>query len=312
MKAFMYHYMRENSQDMPRAHYITPNRFEMHLKKTKAMSKSLIMDSLKTIRRDFKKGETSMDKKQGVIITFDDGIKDNVRAAEILEAEGSSGIFFLASMPYIEGEFLDVHMIHLIVYQENIDIVYNKFLELLKSRPAIENRFNKYKIRNEKNYNFYGDDDKRSDIKVFMNRYFPIEKKKNFLKELMSNLNIETKIQDFYLTKGEINKMEEMGMIIGAHSHSHNLLSRLTEKEQSNEINKCRQTIDRLTKEDLTMFSYPYGRRTSYNDTTINILNNSNFEYAFSVGENDLEDSENEYELARYNCNSIESIFFER
>ena len=54
----------------------------------------------KILRKKMENQQGRMDVDQGVIITFDDGIKDNIEAAEILEAEGSSGIFFLASMPY--------------------------------------------------------------------------------------------------------------------------------------------------------------------------------------------------------------------
>ena len=312
MKAFMYHYMRERSDSLPRVHCIKPSEFKMHVKITNPMSKEKIEYSLENIKKKMENQERKMDVDQGVIITFDDGIKDNIEAAEILEAEGSSGIFFLASMPYTHGRFLDVHMIHLIVYQDNMDIVYEKFLELIAKKPHIEELFYKFQAKTGAEFNFYGDEERSSNIKVFMNRYFPLDTKSDFLRELMDNLDIKERVEDFYLTKSEIKQLEKMGMIIGGHSHSHNLLSRLSKEKQLYEIMKCKKTIEGLMEEELKIFSYPYGRKSSYDKNTLEIVKQNNFKYAFSVEDIDIENSKNEYELGRYNCNSLESTFFDK
>ena len=100
-----------------------------------------------------------MDVDQGVIITFDDGIKDNIEAAEILEAEGSSGIFFHSKHALPHGRFLDVHMIHLIVYQKYGYSV-QEFLELIAQKPHIEELFYKFQAGTEAEFNFYGDEER--------------------------------------------------------------------------------------------------------------------------------------------------------
>ena len=93
-----------------------------------------------------------------------------------------------------------------------------------------------------------------SNIKVFMNRYFPLDTKGDFLRELMDDLDIKESVEDFYLTKSEIKQLEKMGMIIET-SHSHNLLSRLSKEKQLYEIMKCKKTIEAL-EEELKIFSY--------------------------------------------------------
>ena len=308
----MYHYMREESHDMPRVHCVKPQDFEAQVQLTKPMTRNQILNGLKGIKIDLENNRKSQKLQQGTIITFDDGIKDNLRAAEILEAQGSSGIFFLASKPYAEGEFLDVHMIHLIVYQENIDLVYRRFLQMIRGDRILEKLFKRFKDKKENMYNFYGDEIKRSDIKIFMNRICPLTKRNYILKELLSTVDMEIDIDTFYLTESEIKKIESMGMIIGGHSHSHNLLSRLDNRQQRYEIETCKKTIESMINKSINIFSYPYGRKESYNIETLGILKEKGFEYAFSVEDIDIEQSENVYELGRYNCNYFDSIFCSR
>ena len=187
--------------------------------------------------------------------------------------------------------------------------MYKRFLELIAQKPHIEELFYKFQAKTGAEFNFYGDEERSSNIKVFMNRYFPLDTKGDFLRELMDDLDIKESVEDFYLTKSEIKQLEKMGMIIGGHSHSHNLLSRLSKEKQLYEIMKCKKTIEGLMEEELKIFSYPYGRKSSYDKNTLEIVKQNNFKYAFSVEDIDIENSKNEYELGRYNCNSLESTF---
>ena len=97
-----------------------------------------------------------------------------------------------------------------------------------------------------------------------------------------------------------------MGMIIGGHSHTHQLMSRLSRCEQASEIKICSDFIYKITGSYTECFSYPYGRKSSYNDDTLYLLENSKFQYAFTVDDNEIENSKSIYELARYNCNELQ------
>ena len=290
MKAYMYHYVREQLDEMPKAHSIKPQDFAKHIKFTEPLNKDEIESYLGEV--NFGRLEKSKNKwGERSMFTFDDGIKDNFAVAEQLEANNASGIFFLTSKPYKEGEFLDVHMIHFIVYQENLDKIYQKFCHLISSKKNINDLFKQFKKNNSRENNFYGDTEKASEIKVFMNRHFPISSRSQFLKEMLIELDIRPKVEDFYLTKIEIQKMEDMGMIIGGHTHSHQVMSRLTKISQLNEINKCKSTLEKFIKRKLRMFSYPYGRESSYNEDNNLLLSSVGFEYAFSVEDKEIEAS---------------------
>jgi len=48
------------------------------------------------------------------IITFDDGLKEQLDALTILQKRGCSGIFFMPTFPITEKKVLEVHKLHLI------------------------------------------------------------------------------------------------------------------------------------------------------------------------------------------------------
>jgi len=303
----MYHYIRDSSAVMPLAHKITLAEFSKHIQLVNPLDSNSINECLIYLEEALinKKRKCIDLKKEESVFTFDDGIRDHFTAAQVLEAEGSSGIFFIASKPYIEGKFLDVHLIHHLVYQENIELVHSSFKKLVYSNLNIASIYENYLKASEGEYNFYGDDAQRNEIKVFMNRFFPENYKTTFLEELLNEINVRPNVNDFYLSRNQLTEMKRMGMIIGGHTHSHRVLSQLTEDEQFDELLCCYKFISDCIGDEPKVFSYPFGRKSSYNLNTLRLLEKSNFKYAFTVDENDLEKSDSIYELSRYDCNVL-------
>ena len=115
-------------------------------------------------------------------------------------------------------------------------------------------------------------------------------------------------MKDFYLTKDEINYISNLGMIIGSHSEKHNLLSRLTIKEQSKEIKNSKQFIENITKKKCNFFCFPYGGKNSYNKHTLRLLRKNKYDYSFSVKNSNITKREIEkfkFELPRFDCNKF-------
>ena len=71
-----------------------------------------------------------------------------------------------------------------------------------------------------------------------MNYYGNLELKHKILDHLLKKFEIHVEAKDYYLNEGEIRYLDSMGMIIGCHSESHTLLSRLSYHEQFKEIMK--------------------------------------------------------------------------
>lgn len=70
-------------------------------------------------------------------------------------------------------------------------------------------------------------------------------------------------VQDSFvtpLTNSELRDLSSAGFEIGAHSLSHHVLTRLSEKELVNEIQTCKQSLEQMLGLELRMFCYPNGR----------------------------------------------------
>ena len=103
--------------------------------------------------------------------------------------------------------------------------------------------------------------------------------------------------------------MHNEGMIIGSHTVSHPVMSTLSDQEQEFEITKSFDFLKSIIKNfDFKTFCYPYGGFHSFNNKTINILENQNCLFSFNVEQRDIESSDllnKPHALPRYDCNQF-------
>jgi peptidoglycan/xylan/chitin deacetylase (PgdA/CDA1 family) len=71
--------------------------------------------------------------------------------------------------------------------------------------------------------------------------------------------------------------------LIGGHSHTHPIMSRLDERQMDLEIRVCRDRIASETGKAPKYFAYPNGRQQDFNDVTKHLLRLYGFELAFST-----------------------------
>ena len=72
------------------------------------------------------------------------------------------------------------------------------------------------------------------------------------------------------------------GMAIGAHTHTHAMLSKLSEDEQRNELRQSRAIISEKLGIGVDSFAYPFGSRTAFTKKTEQIAEETGFRGAFS------------------------------
>jgi peptidoglycan/xylan/chitin deacetylase (PgdA/CDA1 family) len=139
-----------------------------------------------------------------------------------------------------------------------------------------------------------------------MNYYGDLKLKHKILDYLLKKFEINMKSKDYYLNKKEIKYLKSLGMIIGSHSESHTLLSRLSYREQFKELNNSKIFLEKIINKSIDTFCYPYGGKISYNDNTLKILKKLKYKLAYSVEHRDIffKDIQHKpYELPRYDCN---------
>ena len=113
MKAVMYHYVRPFDPEFPNFKNLHIDDFKQQLnffeEEYGFITKQEFIQCLKN-------GKT----KEGVILTFDDGLSchSNYVFNELKE-KNLWGIFYIPTLPYVEKKIIDVHRIHLLLGKEN-------------------------------------------------------------------------------------------------------------------------------------------------------------------------------------------------
>ena len=275
MKSIMYHYIRNKSKLFPNYNILEKKNYTNQIKK---FSKKGLINSYNELF-------ISSDK---FLPTFDDGFKDHIFAAEVLKKYNSIGIFFIPTSPLKYNIILDVHKTHLIlgkVKSSEALIELEKYLH--------KNKIIKFYNKNEKSkykfaYKKHLDEDDRKQFKKIMNYYGDLKLKHKILDYLLKKFEIDVKCKDYYLNKKEIKYLKSLGMIIGSHSDTHTLLSRLSYKKQLQEIKRSKIFLENIINDDIDTFCYPYGGKISYNSNTLKILKKLKFKLAFSVEYRDI------------------------
>tara|TARA_B100000401_G_C52765220_1_gene700304 strand:- start:94 stop:822 length:729 start_codon:yes stop_codon:yes gene_type:complete len=112
--------------------------------------------------------------------------------------------------------------------------------------------------------------------------------------------------QHNYLTEKDLCEISKSKLFtIGAHGSSHKKLGTLNTTEQHNELKKSKIRIEEIINEKINSVSYPHG---SYNSNIFAILDNLEYQYAFSSikGLNNV--STNKYLLRRSEIISTDKV----
>ena len=292
MKSIMYHYVRDFDPELPFFNSLSKKSFK---KQVDLFNKSKILV-------DEKQFENNLPE---IILTFDDGFKDHIYVAEELRKKKVIGIFFISTYPVTENNFLDVHKAHLIngkVGGEQALKALNEYLHKNKILDFIDrDEEKKFKHKYSKNI----DTNEKKEFKKIINYYGNIKLKTKILDDLMVKFKINIKPKEFYMNSDEIKYLSDMGMIIGSHSVNHNLLSRLSEDEQRNEIRNSQELIEDIIKKRCNFFCYPYGGKDSYNSLTLKILKEFNYNFSFTIQSKDFDKEDLRLmplELPRFDC----------
>lgn len=298
MKAVMYHYIRCRNEQYPFFKYLDFDNFRRQLdyfsKTAGFISKEEFLDAVQRLKIP----------KSGVVLTFDDGLVDHYNYAfnELRERE-LWGIFFISAKPYQSGKLLSVHKIHCLLGKNGGKKALEKILNVISTENISYDADERFK----KNVYLSQDTDECSkDVKKILN-YYLCAKEQDLLLENSSFTNDYKPLFEFYLSKNQIKEMHDNEMLIGGHSFSHSLMSKLTSQEQSEELRECFSFLDKELPENyLRCYCHPYGGKNSFNDDTINILKQEKIAFSFAVEPRDITTEDIKYnihQLPRYDCN---------
>ena len=294
MKVVMYHYIRNFNKKF--------RYFNKFLSKKEFANQIRYFEKSKGIVKNLDEYEKNKDK---YLLTFDDGLKEQLYAAKLLAKKGLFGIFFIPTIPIIKKKFLDVHKIQILLAILGAKKVLNYIGNNEDYKKAVKKIKKKNVTKFSRAYSFNKDNQENIIFKKNMNYLIDKRTRSNVLDEMFKKFKINEKVKDYYMNISDIKYLKKIGMEIGCHSHSHNILSKMTYINQKKEIINSKKILEKKLNSKINFFCFPYGRKYSYDKNTLKILKDVGFKYSFSVESRDVnkKDLLKKFQLPRYDTN---------
>lgn len=302
----MYHYVRYAQKALPHFTFLHRDDFLSQLKFLKREIGLVHKEKFLEWVGD----PASIDEPKGVILTFDDGFADHyLNVAPILAEENAWGIFYIPTSVVSGDRILNVHKIHLILGH----LGSNKCLSLL-NQTTTASMFSD-ELRSKFESKTYTRQQSSTESTKLFKRALNYYSDYRWQTELLDRIVVESGISeslwsdlcsDLYMTAEMIQSLHKSGHIVGSHSVSHRLMSRLPTSEQRVEIDLSLATLRAIIKEPVRTFCYPYGGFHSFTRETESLLREAGVEFAFNVEHRDLATNDaltRPFALPRYDCN---------
>ena len=214
--------------------------------------------------------------KNPIWLTFDDGYKDCIDyVLPGLLSVDARATFYVPTEAIFERKLLDVNKIHILLSSPKtpsqiVNISSEVFNELdcgSHVNESFHDLFLKFGVANLWN------DAETEFLKKLLQKVLPA----NLRKELLSKVFVQvisrsesSWVDEFYLSPDDVRRLNECGMEVGSHGHSHVWLEDLSADEQRADIEESfrllESNVGTLRKKTMC---YPFG---SYNNTTSEIL----------------------------------------
>ena len=244
-----YHYFRENSTGKG----IYPISKSKLLKQIDLLAQSYEFATQEMVVS----GNYPNGNKDFCLLTFDDGLKEQINAFDVLHGIGVPCVFYVTTDAIEHKKAVDVHKIHYLrsrlsdsevinLISDNFDISSYKFDESVL----------------EKQYRY--DNSEARKLKYLLNFILDSQKKQELVNKIFSSL--VTSELDFcnvlYMDQSDILRLHNAGAL-GTHSASHRALGMLELSDAKDDITRAVDFLRRVTGGNVPSISYPYGGPTA-------------------------------------------------
>lgn len=203
-----------------------------------------------------------------VVLTFDDGYKDNyTNAYPLLQKYEIPATIYLTSKLIGTGELVWADKVGYILYNSQEDQIKIDGL----GEYDLSSKFEKYQT-------FF-------ELKKKLVNLTELEKS-SFIDKLVNLCQVEIPTDvgcELMLSWDEVKEMNENNIDFGAHTINHPVLPKLTHEEAKWEIMESKKVLEENLQQEVNHFSYPYG---TFNQDVINITKELNFKSAVTLDQN--------------------------
>jgi len=302
MKAVMYHYVRPDSSQAPWYYYLDLDDFRKQLDYFESEFGFVDRDEFLASARG------TAEPPDGVILTFDDGLRDHYDwVLPELQRRGLWGVFYVPTAPYTQGKALNVHRVHALVGKYGGEAVLEPLLDLVNEDMVPDARREEFHTETYQNQN---NTKSVTTVKRILNYFIDYEHREDVLNTLCDQfIAADLDPESFYLRPKELREMQDAGMILGSHSVSHRVFSKLPQPAQRDEIfSSFGHLSTAVNGLDARTFCYPYGGSHTFTDYTRAVLDDAGCLFSFNVESRDIQPADlrdNPQTLPRYDCNEF-------
>ena len=296
----MYHYVREFDPALPNFRFLDVRNFERQLDHFDEAYGFAGIDEWESWLAG---GPVPGDK---VVLTFDDAMACHYRYAfPLLRERGLWGVFYVPTLPYSDGRMVDVHKVHLLSGAFSGELLLERTLALVTEEMI------PFEKRDEFRRLTYLDQDNHpgvTEFKRIVNYFVGEDHRSELLAELSDAVGYGAFLLDFYCTAEQLAEMAAGGMVIGSHTRSHPVMSKLAPAEQEREIRDSFACLEAICPLRHRTYCHPYGGFHSFDDDTVRILEAAGVDYSFNVEARDIEAGDlatHRQFLPRYDCNQF-------
>lgn len=302
MKAIMYHYVRKYRSSHPNFRFLDVVNFCKQLDHFEQHYGFATKEDWELAIKNKSLGSA----KGKILLTFDDAMSCHFNYVfPELKKRNLWGIFYVPTQPYTNGKILDVHRIQLLCGALKGDRLLKILFDFLTDKMIPDEKIKAFKNETYKRQSNY---EGVSEFKRILNFYVSYEFRHYLIDTIAKKVGYEFDTQGFYVSKSDLKEMSLYGNIIGAHTVTHPVMSKLSRPEQCTEIKNLFAFLEDIGCKNRKTYCHPYGGFHSFNDDTIQILHSEKVEYSFNVESRDIEDcdlnSSLQY-LPRFNCNQF-------
>ena len=298
MKPVMYHYVRPPAPDLPHHPYLDLASFRLQLDYFAANFGFVARDAFVSWLDGGKAPA-------GVLLTFDDGLRDHAEfVLPVLRERRLFGIFYMCSSPLVDERILDVHKVHLALGRLGgkaaLAWVTSNTPGIL---PACDDR-------EPVQYAAQSSDRATKLLKHAFNWLPPNEERSAALDTLL-DFAFEGQPplwRDIYCDRSAIKSLLDAGLAVGPHSHSHSVPALLGLEQQSQEVVRSCEVIEDIGGSRKWGYCYPHGISQALTPECEEVVAASGCDLAFAVSPADIVDrliQTRRFVLPRHTCNAF-------
>lgn len=296
----MYHYVREFDDKLPGLRFLHLDSFRRQLDHLEEAYGFVSKADWEAFTRS---GRASA--LQGkVVLTFDDGLACHYRYVfPELVRRGLWGFFFVSSGPYQLGQMLDVHKIHVLCARHGP-------AELDAARRSLVPQevipFQEREAFRRETYAMQSESEQILMFKRTLNYYVQEERRSEIIEAIGTVLGESFSASGYYVSLEQLREMSRAGMVVGAHSVNHRVMSKLSAQEQRRELEVSLGFLREVNGQAPLTYCHPYGGFHTFNEDTLTILASLGVQLAFNVEPRELSEqdwSSQRMALPRFDCN---------